>query len=98
MEEPVNMFLAPPVSQCLKCNGNIHAHHAPTVVTVFTTNGPLPGQKVTLRCKNCTINYRYDTYGGEGGYYYYNDIQDYIAASNVCYIERELCESWVAAW
>ena len=77
----------------------MHIIHLQCMVTIilFTTNGPLPGQKITLRCKKCNINYRYDTYGDEEGFKYYNCIRDFIAASNVCYIERNLCESWVSA-
>ena len=33
----------------------------------------------------------------DGSYRYYNDPREFISASNVCYIQRELCEQWMAA-
>ena len=66
---------------------------------VFTFHGPLPAQKIILRSKSCNINYHYDTYGGEsmGGYRYYDSPRNLVVASNVCLIEKGLCEQWISA-
>lgn len=62
-------------------------------------NGPIPAQKITLRCKNCNLNYHYDMFCGEsmGGYKHYDISRDFVAASNVCFIEQGLCEQWISA-
>ncbi|XP_065916828.1 uncharacterized protein [Dysidea avara] len=62
-------------------------------------SGPVPAQKIILRCKSCGINYRYDSFGGDtfGGYRFYDNENDLVKASNVCYIERALCEKWASA-
>ena len=77
----------------------MHVNHDPTRVICFTLMGPIPAQKITLRCKSCELNYRYEMYGGAkiGGYRYYDDSRDYISASNVIYVHVELCEQWMAA-
>lgn len=116
LQQAVNIFLGPPVSNCLRCSAALHTHHGTTRVICHTLLGPLPAQKITLRCKGsysyvrkfckfimaiteCCINYRYEMYGGEamGGYRYYDHGRPFISASNICYIQRELCEQWLAA-
>lgn len=95
----MNVFLGPPTIQCLHCASPLQANHQPTTAICFTLSGPLPAQKIILRCKNCDINYRYETYGGGviGGYRYYDTCREYIAASNAIYIEKDICEQWIAA-
>ena len=64
-------------------------HNKPTLVVCYTMLGPVPAAKVTLRCKTCGTNYRYDQYGGEDkGYRYYKEPQPFIRASNISYVER----------
>ena len=68
--KPVNMFLGPITTECLHCSSTLHINHEPINVVVYTLHGPVPGQKIILRCKFCSINYRYDSFGGDslGGY------------------------------
>ena len=68
--KPVNLFLGPTCTKCLQCSSPLHINHEPTSVMCYTVNGPVPAQKIILRCKSCGINYRYDSYGGDiiGGY------------------------------
>ena len=56
---PHNEFLGPPTSICLKCQGGLSLHNSPSTVILFGVNGPKPALKITLRCENCMINYRY---------------------------------------
>ena len=46
---PHTVFLAPPVVTCLHCAETLPTHHAPSVITCYTLDGPLPGAKITLR-------------------------------------------------
>ena len=55
--KPLTLFLAPPTDCCLHCGSSLQIHHEPTTVICFTLNGPVPAQKVTLRCKKCQISY-----------------------------------------
>ena len=55
---PHNLYLGPPVTTCLSCQAPLQSHHAPSVVTCYTLGGPLPAVKITLRCRDCGINYR----------------------------------------
>lgn len=52
------LFMAPPTSNCLKCQGMLHSHNKAVTVMCFGFNGPLLASKITLRCQNCQINYR----------------------------------------
>ena len=70
---PYNKFLLPPTDNCLKCGTVLQAHHQPTTVVCYICDGPLLASKLTLRYKNCSINYRYKQYGdSKCGYRYYS--------------------------
>lgn len=68
--KPVNVFLGPNITECLQCASTLHINHDPITVICYTLRGPVPAQKIILRCKHCGINYRYDSFGGDilGGY------------------------------
>lgn len=68
--KPINLFLGPNTTECEQCSSPLHINHDPITVICYTFYGPVPAQKITLRCKYCNINYRYDTFGGDnlGGY------------------------------
>ena len=68
--KPVNMFLGPKCTECLRCSSPLQINHEPINVMCYMVHGPVPAQKITLRCKLCGINYRYDSFGGDniGGY------------------------------
>ncbi len=95
----MTLFLAPPVTTCLTCHSSLHVHNTPVTVICYTEEGPLPALKITLRCSDCAINYRYEQYGGStlGGFRYYNEPRPFVAASNVCYVGRNVCEQFVAS-
>ncbi len=96
---PHTMFLAPPVETCLQCSSALSIHNKPTVVICYTGGGPLPAMKITLRCRCCGTNYRYDQYGSEmlGGYRYYADhVRPFVRASQSCYVERLCYHNWCA--
>jgi len=75
---PMNLFLGPPTSTCLHCTSVLHINHQPVRVLVFKRSGPVVAQKIILKCKKCSINYRYDMYGGDsmGGYRYDSNVVD----------------------
>lgn len=89
---PYNLFLSPPLDNCLSCGGTLQAHHAPTSVVCYTWNGPLPALKMTLRCEGCSINYRYEQYGNsKEGYKYYSTSRPMVHCSQLAYMDRNFC-------
>ena len=91
-DTPFNAFLSPPVDNCIKCGAKLQLHHVPTTVICYTWNGPIPAAKVTLRCKSCGINYRYEQFGNnEEGYQYYPEERPMIQSSQVRYLDRQCC-------
>ena len=56
---PYMEFIGPPVLDCVTCKQQLQSHNPPTPVVCFGLEGPLPGLKITLRCRNCCLNYRY---------------------------------------
>lgn len=96
---PLTCFLAPPVDTCLQCSARLHVHNHPVRVVCYTQDGPVMALKLTLRCRGCGLNYRYEQYGStkNGGYRYYNQPRPYVQASQVCYVDRVTCEQWIAA-
>ena len=90
--KPLTLFLAPPTDCCLHCGSSLQIHHEPTTVICFTLNGPVPAQKVTLRCKKCQISYRYEQYGNrEKGYQYYPQPRPMVHGSQLMYMDRHCC-------
>lgn len=51
-------FLGPPTTTCLVCNRRLSIHNDPSTVVLFGLHGPIPANKITLRCDNCMLNYR----------------------------------------
>ena len=94
---PHTTFLGPPVEHCLMCSRKLQLHNKPTLAVCYTTLGPLPAAKVTLRCAACRTNYRYDQYGGGAeGYRYYDQPQPFVRASNTTYVERVCYAQWAS--
>ena len=60
-KEPYLILINPPVDECLLCEEPLHPI-ARQAVTIYTFSGPLPGQKVVLKCKFCQIYYHIDEY------------------------------------
>lgn len=46
------------LNRCLECDRMLESHNSPSVVFCHTFDGPVPAQKITLRCKTCALNYR----------------------------------------
>ena len=57
---PHMKFLAPPTDTCYNCRNPLQSHNSPSVILCFTIQGPLPALKITLRCTQCHVNYRYN--------------------------------------
>ena len=85
-------YLVPPTTACISCCAPLILHHDPVGVRCYGLRGSENGIKLTLRCKSCKLNYNYSQYGSvENGYRYYDNPREYIEASDVTYLERELC-------
>ena len=95
---PYNKFLSPPVDQCLSYGMPLQAHHPPTAVVCYTWDGPIPASKLTLRCDECSINYRYEQYGdSKNGYRYYPTPRPLTHSSQASYIDKTFCTHMGAA-
>ena len=65
-------IIAPPVKECIKCGKSLSTSHS-TDVTIYSMKGAHNGKKYTLRCKTCTLMYRYAHYGSSrDGFVYYS--------------------------
>lgn len=88
----VHRFLVPPTTTCNNCSKNLSLHHDPVNVKCFTLTGLEKTVKLSLRCRSCKLNYNYSQYGNmKLGYHYYNEQRDFVEASDVAYIDRDLC-------
>ena len=95
-EYPLTKFLAPPVSTCLSCEGNLTMHNRPTRARLFSLEGPVPASKITLECRNCKISYgiaRY-THDGKSHYYPKTFTGGIIEVSNTTYMSERLYK-WI---
>lgn len=97
-------FLAPPTSSCLneRCKnfGNPHSlyqHHSPVTVSVFTLDrGPKPATKFSLKCRECSTIYNYNSFGKKKteGERFYDTVRDYVEVSDVTYCCRGLLKMY----
>lgn len=86
-------FLVPPTTSCISCTKALSGNHNPVKVTWFGLSGMEDAIKLSLRCRNCKLNYNFSQYGnGEQGYRYYDQPRDTIEASDVTYLDRMLCD------
>lgn len=96
-------FLAPPTSLCLNdCCPRfgdpeaLYQHHPPTTVSIFTLEGPKPGTKICLKCKECSTIYNYRSYGKKksGGEQFYSEDKEFIEVSDVTYCDRRMLQMY----
>ena len=89
---PFYEILCPPVEKCVKCDRKLTIHNQPAQVTIFKLTGPVPGLKLTSKCQRCGLIYKYAQYGNKSeGFQFYPERRPLIEASNVAYLERQLC-------
>ena len=50
--------IAPPIGTCIRCRQNLVSSHV-TRVNIYYTTGVEEADKSTLRCKHCSLMYRY---------------------------------------
>ena len=85
-------YLVPPTTSCITCARSLTLHHEPVRVKCFTLSGLHSGIKLSLRCRNCKLNYNYSQYGNkELGYRFYSKPREFVEASDVAYVDRDLC-------
>ena len=85
-------FMVPPTTSCINCAKKLSLHHDPVKVKCFTLTGLEKATKLSLRCRNCKLNYNYSQYGNiEHGYHYYSEQREFVEASDIVYIGRGLC-------
>ena len=90
-------FLGPPTMVCLNpsCDKQpLRSYSSPTRITVFDMSGPRPASKISLRCSKCKANYNYSMFGNKtlSGERYYDEEREYIEASDVVFVKREVHE------
>ena len=91
---PFYEILCPPVEKCVKCDRELTIHNQPAQVTIFKLTGPVPGLKLTSKCQRCGLIYKYAQYGNNKyneGFQFYPERSPLVEASNVAYLERQLC-------
>ena len=89
---PFYEIICPPVEKCMKCDRKLTIHNQPAQVTIFKLTGPVPGLKLTSKCQRCGLIYKYAQYGNKSeGFQFYPERRPLIEASNVAYLERQLC-------
>ena len=87
------LILAPPVKQCLRCDGNlVENHHC--VVKVYRMTSFMEADKVTLRCRKCRITYNYAMWGDKhtNGFIYYGTPREFVEVTDTAYMDRKLLE------
>lgn len=92
-ELSVPKILAPPTSKCLKCSKGLVQNHSCSVV-VYTMNGILHTEKVTLRCTGCRLYYNYDKWGNKRncGFLFYSSMRELVEVNDATYFQRQLLE------
>ena len=85
-------ILAPPVTNCCKCKSLLVAQNNICTVTVFSAVSVKTAMKLSLRCKDCKLNYGYSMFGNiEKGYHFYKEKRPCVEASDEVFMERSLC-------
>ena len=86
-------ILAPPVSQCYDCDGNLVSNHS-TQVKCYTTSGAKFATKITLRCRRCSLTYNYAHFGNKNelGFRHYPVAQPFVEVSDTVYFNRKVLE------
>ena len=89
-----NGFIGPPVTSCNnpECNANQLTIKALTNVSLFDFHGARPASKISLCCRKCDSVYNYSRFGRKFllGERYYGYMRDFIEASDVVFISRDL--------
>ena len=82
---PFYEILCPSVEKCVKCDRKLTIHNQPAQVTIFKLTGPVPGLKLTSKLYA-------PIYGNNTeGFQFYSERRPLVEASNVAYLERQLC-------
>lgn len=76
--------------------GSLYVHNNEVDVTVFDVIGPIPGVKVSLRCRECSTNYNYNYYGNRTSKMNYARNSELIELSDVAYATQNL-HKWFTA-
>ncbi|KAJ7365735.1 hypothetical protein OS493_002451 [Desmophyllum pertusum] len=85
-------ILAPPISNCPKCQAVLTAQNKTCTVTVFCLQTVKTALKLSSRCQHCKLNFGYSTFGNvEEGFNFYDEERPYIETSDEVYLERSLC-------
>ena len=89
-EYHLTKVLAPPVSTCLSCEGNISMHNWPTRARLFSLEGPVPASNIALECRNCKISYGIPRYTHDDKSHYYPKTltRGIIEVSNTTYMSE----------
>ena len=94
-------LLCPPTSVCLNPSCDQHplrSYTAPTKITLYDVTGPRPASNISLRCSKCKANYHYSMFGNKTsrGERYSDEEREYIEASDVVFVSREVHQLFVS--
>lgn len=85
-------ILGPPTGQCIRCKKSLTSSHS-TNIRIYSMQGLSEGIKHTLRCKSCSLQYRYSQFGSsKEGFMYYEEPRNLVEVSDTVYFSRRLLE------
>ena len=93
---PFSKFLTPPVSNCLQCDKSLSMHNDLSRANLLTHEGPIMCAKISLECKDCSIEYGIANFSDELGAHFYPQefVINVVEVSNVTYIDMKLY-NWI---
>ena len=85
--------LGPPALECCGCRKPL-VSYLTTSVTLYTCSGVRQVEKVTLRCKECSLIFNPTQFGNKHvqGFQFYPDEQPIVEVSDTVYFDRSLLE------
>ncbi len=92
-EEKNVTVIAPPVRECIECGNVLTVNHTCSV-KVYSLGKASKAQKITLRCKKCSLQYNFDKYGTKSvdGFHFYKGMRELVEVSYTVYFKRDLVE------
>lgn len=86
-------LLLPPTGKCIQCNKTLVSNHT-CKAKLYTFEGAMEKEKMTLRCNECSLIYNYSQYGNKHGvgFRYYENQRDYVEVNDCVFFDRRLLE------
>ena len=86
-------LLLPPIGTCIQCSKTLVSNHT-CKVKLYTFEGAVEKEKMTLRCNECHLIYNYSQCGNKHGvgFRYYENQRDYVEVNDCVFFDRRLLE------